>query len=170
MKYNDKHLGLKIDWDRDGTFETWAKNEIPEGLVPDLREFFLVQEFITVNSSFDTLSAIGDQNRDGIADESDIIIYALIEDLNAYTNVANESLFSPNSLFTTDATGHVPILPGIAFFTDRDHRLPYTDNQLLVVSTDQVYLVSTPQTVSLFCLGLIGLGLARWKKGSGHLL
>ncbi|MEH6470083.1 MAG: hypothetical protein V7752_02425 [Halopseudomonas sp.] len=161
---NDLHWIKQISWDGDGKeFEKWTRTTIPDGLAPDLAEYYLARGFVGPDESFDLPSVTGDQNGNGIADVTDTPIFSLIEDLDLFSTVADEALFEIDSLLATDTSGHIASLPGIAFYTDSAHTLPYANSQMLVVGVDKAYFIAAPATLSLLGLGLVCIGFYRRK-------
>lgn len=127
-----------------------AESFLPSGQgVADYGDFLATHGF-TGASALDSPLVLGSQSQS---------IFTSINNVNLFATVANQSNFPLGSTLTTNASGQVSALPGIQFFTDDSHTIPYANNQLLVVGIISESAVPEPSTYLLLLSGLVGLAL-----------
>lgn len=94
------------------TFE----NFLPTGQVDNYGIFLATNGFNSLDSALDSFAVVGDLNLNGMVDNSDTSVFAIIDDLSAFIPVADESNFPLGSTLMTDTNGRILGLPGIGFF------------------------------------------------------
>jgi hypothetical protein len=132
-------------------------NKLPDGQVVDYGDFLRAHGFICSLATLDSPVGIGDLDHNRQWDTSDISVFALLQDINAFSTVANQSNFPLGSTLITDSGGHVSGLPGITFYTDAAFTTPYMNDQVLVVGVISECAVPEPSTLILLGIGILGL-------------
>jgi len=141
-----------------------AASTIPDGLFADYGDFLFANGFIGLGAALESPMVIADLNVNDIFDAGDDSIFALINDIDAFSLVADESNFPIETTLATDANGQVSGLLGITFYTDSTHTTPYANNQLFVTGISREFVIPEPSTMLLLGSGLIGLaGISRKK-------
>jgi hypothetical protein len=125
---------------------------LPHGQVGDLAAYFAANGFTGQPTTFDSPVVVADANHDGVWDEGDASVYSLMNDIRAYTPVANASLFPLDSTLATNSNGQVDGLPGITFYSDSSFAAPIANAQLLVVGFNSE-AVPEPASLTLALAG-----------------
>jgi hypothetical protein len=146
-----------------GTALVQSDAVLPPGQVADFAQFLRAHGFVSGGPTFDSPSAVGDPSGNGVIDGSDVSLFAVLTDVNAFVPFANQANFPLGGTLMTDSQGHLPGIAGLTFYLDEAFTMPYANGRLLVTDVASEAAVPEPASLSLLAVGVAGAAvLCRW--------